>query len=717
MLKKSGLIAFLFLFVLSACSYAVDAETVKIAEKYLVKKTSETNKQKALSPSLSETENADEGAQNEKDKTKDSLGKEKATKLSKFEEMVSESVTSEGFSAVELFGYSIFDKKNKKLNSFVMPEEDVAVNSDYIVGPGDSFKVTIWGISEGIFEVKVNQNGEIILPKVGVVNVAGLTYSQLKPYVESQLNKFYEGINVGITFNQLRTVRVYVVGEVNQPGSYSLSSLSTAYNALFYAGGPTKQGTLRNIKVIRNGRTVATVDLYKFLLKGDSSQDRQLQSGDTVFVPLIGEQVAVVGNVNRPAIYEIKGRADLMDVLWLAGDVNPASYLNHIQIERLVAHQQKIIMDEDVSFLEKRNSFGIPILDMDIIKISPVYSEVKNKILLKGSVKYPGSYEYKPGMRLLDVLKKDMLKDLYSPRVELVRTLEDGELKTTIYNLSYEDLFVKNNPSYNVELMPLDEIYVFTAEKKEEVVELKGEFKRPGKYALLKGERISSVLRRAGGYTGYAYLFGAVLTRKSVKDIQKENYGNLIQKLELDLLRRERELNSGYLAQEDINSRSKMYERTRNILDFLKTTTMKGRVIIRLDEIDKLASSSEDIEMEDGDELFVPKTPKSVVVLGEVYTPTAVAYNSYSRVKDYLRRVGGPTPNADNGGIYIARADGSVVSQRQERDVLAMGLYPGDSVLVPEKLESITFWGVLKEATHWFYEAAVSLAVISNVIK
>jgi len=641
--------------------------------------------------------------------------KAKWDRLSKLEQDISKNITIEGYEPVTQFGYDLF----KKSASSFLPtsQEDVPVNSDYIIGPGDTFNITIWGVSEGIFKVSVNQNGEIVLPKVGVVNVAGLSYGQLKPFVESQLNKFYEGINVGITFGTLKTLRIYVVGEVKQPGSYSLNSLSTAYAALFAAGGPTKQGSMRDIKILRNGRAVATIDLYKFLLKGDSSQDRQLQSGDTVFVPVIGDVAAVVGAVKRPAIYEIKGQADLVDVLWLAGGVNAATYLNRVQIERMVAHQKKIVMDEQVAALSEKVQMGIPIRDLDIIKVFSVYASIENKVLLRGEVKYPGSYEYKEGMRLLDVLSKNSFKTAGIPQIEVVRAAAPGSSKTNIYPIDYQKLFVEKDSAYNIYLEPLDEISVFLPERKDESVTLKGEFKRPGKYALMLGERISSVIERAGGFTDYAYIYGAILTRPSIKSIQQENYMDLISKLEIDLLRKERELGNGMVAQQSISMKEETYSKTKQIIDYLKKKTFKGRVIVNLDDLSKLKGSKNDVELEDGDEVLVPKVPKSVVVLGEVYNPTAVSYIAGLRVRDYLSSVGGTTSTADNGGIYILRANGSVVSQRQGKDVVAMGLYPGDSILVPEKLDSVTLWGFTKDFTQWIFEAIASILVIDKVFK
>ncbi|MBI5701704.1 SLBB domain-containing protein [Candidatus Saganbacteria bacterium] len=636
-------------------------------------------------------------------------------KISGLEAMFSESVSLEGFSEIKQFGYDIF---NKSASNFISPQKNTPVGDNYSIGPGDSFDVTMWGVSEGTFKVTVNPNGEITLPKVGLVSVAGLSYSQLKPFLESQLNRFYQGINLGITFDTIKTIQVYVVGEVKQPGSYPISSLSSAFNALFYAGGPTKQGSLRDVRILRNGKVVARLDLYKFLLKGDNSQDVALRAGDTVFVPLIGGVVAVAGNVKRPAIYEVKGTVDLSDILSLAGEVNPSSYLNRIQIERIVAHQKKIVIDKEISIADAAGNLGIPVQNMDLVKIFPIYAQVNNKIYVKGAVKYPGSYAYKEGIRLLDILNEDALVSYYYfPKIEVTRIISSHSFKIDIYDVDYDKLFKEKDDSSNIYLQPGDVISIFASKKNAEKITVQGEIKRPGEYVVRDGERISSVLERAGGYNDSAFLYGAILTRKNAIDIESENYSKMVGNLELDLLRKQRELSSSFVVKEDIATRQMSFAQTRQIVDFMKSASMKGRVIINLDSIEKLKNSPNDIEIEDGDVLYIPKTPKSVIVLGQVYHQTAVAFDHKKNGRGYVDMAGGATNTANEGDAYVIRANGSVISNRQGVNIYSSKLFPGDTIIIPEKIDTRSIWSVFQDFTHWAYEAVVSAIVLKKILQ
>ncbi|KAF0135286.1 MAG: polysaccharide export protein [Candidatus Saganbacteria bacterium] len=643
----------------------------------------------------------------------------KKEKPSEIERIFSNSVSLEGFKKIKQFGYDIFKQSN---SSFISPQKNTPVGENYVIGPGDSFSVTMWGVSEGNFKVAVNQNGEITLPKVGLISVAGLTYSQLKPFVETQLNRFYEGINIGITFDNIKTIQIYIVGEVQNPGNYPLSSLSTAYNALFYAGGPTKKGSLRDVRILRNGKVVAHLDLYSFLLKGDNSQDRALMAGDTVFVPLISSVVAVAGNVNRPAIYEIRGSADLADVLSLAGGINPSTYLNRIQIERTIAHEKNVVIDKEILLAKTKSNLDIPIQDMDLIKIFPIYSKISNGITVKGEVKYPGTYEYKKGIRLLDVLKEDDFLPFYNnqfPHIEVSRVSEDSNSTINVYPIDYEKLFVEKDNSININLYSKDEINVSASSDKIERVAIKGEVKWPGEYVIRDGERISSVIERAGGYTNLAYLYGSILTRKNVLEVQQENYSRMINNMELDLLRKERDVSSDFVAKEDIGFRQASIGQTKGVVDYMKvfSSTLKGRVVISLDEIAKLKNSKNDIEVEDGDVLNIPKTPKSVIVLGQVYNPTAIAYDPSRKTKDYMNIAGGTTPTANDLETYVIRANGSVISRRQEINLYSSKLYPGDTIIVPEKIDTRNFWSNVQDFSRWLFEAIVSVTVLAKVLR
>jgi protein involved in polysaccharide export with SLBB domain len=613
---------------------------------------------------------------------------------------------------INQFGYDIF----KTASASFAPTGDVPVGQDYIIGPGDSFNITLWGVSEGAFKADVGREGNIIVPKIGIVHVAGLTYGDLKPVLEQELSKYYEKINVGISIADIRTIRVFMVGEVARPGSYSVSSLSTLFNALFIAGGPTKRGTLRNIELIRNGRTIAVVDLYKFLLSGDKSQDQSLQSGDTIYIPIIGPTIGIAGNVYRPAVYEVKGSPDLADVVRMAGGVLPNSYLKRVQIERVINHEKKVILDKQIPFSPNTKSYDIPMRSMDYVNVFAIFSDIGNAVKLEGSVKYPGPYELKTDSRVKDIIKspKDLLFSAYLPKVEIVR-MDKYNLNTKVLSFDLQKLFA-GNESQNLKLESGDRIVVASELREQQKVNIMGEVKLPGSYFIAPGERLSSVIERAGGYTENAYLYGVIFVRKSAKNAQMLTTQKMIFNLETVIMQKEQDLTA--LSPEMLEEKKTDLDRNREMLARLKTQAVEGRVVVALDDPEKMKGSKDDIELEDGDSITIPPIPKIINVVGEVYSPSSLVYYENEKVGDYINKLGGYTRNADRANIYILRANGFVISREQKgNDIIALRLNPGDSIIVPQRIDRFDFFATVRDFTKWFYEVAVAYAVVHTALK
>ena len=203
----------------------------------------------------------------------------------------------------------------------------------------------LWGMVDNVLTLQVNRQGEIFVPRVGTIPVWGMPLGEVRRVIHDQLSRQYAGFRMSLNLSALRSIQVFVVGEVAQPGVYTVSSLSTMVNALFAAGGPSKLGSLRTIRLIRNNRTIGTLDMYDFLLRGERARDFRIESGDTVFVPPIGPVVGVAGNVKRPAIYELSGTTRIGDLFQMAGGVSPTGYLQRVQIERVKPHTEKLILD------------------------------------------------------------------------------------------------------------------------------------------------------------------------------------------------------------------------------------------------------------------------------------------------------------------------------------------------------------------------------------
>ena len=322
------------------------------------------------------------------------------------------------------FGYDLF---REPVSTFA-PVTDVPVGPEYILGPGDVMQAYLWGMVDNVLTLQVNRQGEIFVPRVGTIPVWGMPLGEVRRVIHDQLGKQYAGFRMSLNLSALRSIQVFVVGEVAQPGVYTVSSLSTMVNALFAAGGPSKLGSLRTIRLIRNNRTIGAFDMYDFLLRGERARDFRLESGDTVFVPPIGPVVGVAGNVKRPAIYELSGTTRIGDLFQMAGGVSPTGYLQRVQIERVKPHTEKLILDLRLDDLKtgSRSPNNPLVEDGDLIKVFPIDTRIYNVVFVEGSVRRPGEYELKSGMRLGDLLEPaEVLPEAYIDRIEVIRTKPD----------------------------------------------------------------------------------------------------------------------------------------------------------------------------------------------------------------------------------------------------------------------------------------------------
>lgn len=719
---------------------------------------------------------------------------------------------------IKQFGYSFF----RTDSAGFAPVTDIPVGPDYIVGVGDKIILTLWGSIEGKYELEVNRNGEISLPKVGTVIVAGINFVQLKQVIHALLAKVFKDFDLDVNIGKLRHIKVYLVGEVRNPGDYNLTSLATVINALSAAGGPTKNGSLRKIQIKRNGKLIETIDLYDFFLKGDKSRDIRLQSGDTVFVPTIGPVAGIAGNVKRPAIYEIRDEKTLKDIINLADGINAGGYLQRIQISRVMAHEKKIVSDFNLDPATTGKSTdeltgSILIQDMDMVKVFPIDATLRGSVRLVGFVLRPGNYALKPGMRLKDILDKDnLLHEYYQEIGEITRrsppdyqpekiifnpsravagdsqynlelkefdvvrifshwemeempkvrisgevqkpdeyrlfknmTVRDllilaGNPKLTAYmknaditrikktgesvtsfsiNINLEEA-LKDNPQHNIPLEQFDELIVRRipnwSEETERYVTLTGEFRFPGKYPIFKGERISSVIERAGGFTDKAYLRAAKFTRVSIRELQQKRMDEMIVKTEQEIFKKQSQVASVASSKEELDATKAALEGLQRSVELLKTVKAEGRLVIHMSKLDKFKGSPYDVELLGGDVLEVPTKPNSINVLGQVYNPTSLIPTSDEDVEFYLAKAGGPTRDAEEDDIYIVRVDGTVQSRQQAsffRGLFSSGfmstvLGPGDTIVVPQRFEKIAWMREIKDITSILANVALAAGVM-----
>lgn len=400
------------------------------------------------------------------------------------------------------FGASVFENGTRDPQLIPM---DLPAGPNYVVGPGDSLLIDLWGgISSRIFRT-VDREGRVTLPEVGPVMVSGKTLSDAQQIIQKDLRTQFRDISAAVSLSRLRTIRVYVVGDVVKPGAYDISSLSTPLNALFAAGGPTSTGSYRIVEHYRGNQLIQTVDLYDLLLHGVRSDIQPLTSGDTIIVPTIGPQVTVEGMVRRPAIYELKDETNLQQVLELAGGLLPIAALRHIEVQRLVAHQKETMLSLDIpesddsqQITKELSTFKVQ--DGDQIRIFPIAQGNENAVYLEGHVVRPGRYAYHSGMTVADLISsfKELLPEPALQYAEIIR-LNEPDLHPTVQSFDLANALA--HPSQAPVLHAMDTVRIFSRFdfQNPPTVAVLGDVRKPGIYRTSGEVHLSDAIHVAGG--------------------------------------------------------------------------------------------------------------------------------------------------------------------------------------------------------------------------
>ena len=431
------------------------------------------------------------------------------------------------------FGYDVFSG----VPTSFAPVTDIPVPVDYIIGPGDVVKITLYGSKNQEYNLTVSREGLLNLPE-GPIMVAGLTFKQLSDTLHERIRKKFIGIKASISLGALRSIRVFVLGDVNKPGSYTVSSLSTMTNALLLSGGVKEIGSLRNIELKRKGKRVGKLDLYDLLLRGDSSKDKRLQPGDVIFVPPVVKRVAVAGEVVRPALYETKNRTTVADILHMAGGFTSQAYPKLSRLERINKNHVRTVMTMD---LTKKSQSKIRLRNGDYLRIFSVNENKSGAIKLAGYVDRTGSYQWVKGMRLTNVISSvDELLPKTDLGYVLIQRESFPEKNYSFISVDLMEAFLKpDSDEHNPMLLERDTIYLFSREgdrkyilapiieelktqashgQQAKMVSIAGQVRVPGSYPLEEGMRISDLIRAGGRLHESAYYHEAEITQYTVKN-------------------------------------------------------------------------------------------------------------------------------------------------------------------------------------------------------
>lgn len=436
-----------------------------------------------------------------------------------------------GTDALKPFGYDLFAGSPTTF----APATDVPVPAEYVVGPGDTIDVQLVGNTKGRYALVVGRDGRVNFPELGPIAVSGQRFEDVRATLETRVREQMIGTQASVTMGELRSIRVFVLGDAEVPGSYTVSGLSTITNALFVSGGVKKIGSLRNIQLKRAGSTVTTLDLYDLLLNGDTRADVRLLPGDVIFIPSIGPTASVAGEVRRPAIYELKNETTAEQLIKLAGGLTARADPTLATIERVNDSRQRVTVNVDLS---ASNAAQSRLQSGDLLRVPEIRPVLENSVSLNGHVYRPGEFQFRPGMKLIDLIPSvDELKPNADHEYVLVRRELPPDRRITVFSANLDAALENPTSAANFELAPRDRVYVFDLESgRDRIIEplmrdlnmqsqidsptrevnVAGKIKVPGKYPLEPGMRLSDLIRAGGGLSEEAYGGEAELTRYTV---------------------------------------------------------------------------------------------------------------------------------------------------------------------------------------------------------
>ncbi|MGA2370825.1 MAG: SLBB domain-containing protein [Candidatus Korobacteraceae bacterium] len=644
----------------------------------------------------------------------------RTAELSDFQQLVATSLGQ----TLPIYGENLFEN----VPTTFAPVDRVPVTADYALGPGDELLIRAWGQIDLDVHSRIDRNGAIYIPKVGNLNVAGLRYSQLQDFLKSHIGRIYQNFDLNVSMGELRSIDVFVVGQARRPGRYTVSALSTLANAVFASGGPSSSGSMRHIQLKRGSTVVADFDLYDLLIKGDKSKDVLLQPEDVIYFAPIGAQVAMGGQVNTPAIYELKTEASLGDVLQLAGGLGTTAYGGKVYVEQIKNRKDRSI--EEIKL--DAPGLALPLRDGDVLNFAPISPRFVNSVTLRGNVASPGRYPWHEGMRVTDLIpNREFLitreywnqQNAINLQMQESGTRLSGELNdvrrnapeinwdyAVIQRMSSKDLstelvpfnlgkaVLEHQDDSNLVLQPGDIVTIFSQadlrvprEQQTKLIRLEGEFVSAGIYRAQPAQGLRQLVAQSGGLAPSAYLYAAVFTRESTRIQQQERLDMVIAQMERDLARQAAQSSQNARTGDEANAARAALEAQRTSLDKLRQLKADGRIVLNLHPDDTSLDAIPDIPLEDGDQFYIPSRPIVVSVVGDVYNQGSFIQRPGKTVSRYLRDAGGPTRNADKGRIFVVRANGAVVSKDAASGFWSGGfesmvMMPGDSVIVPEQL-------------------------------
>ena len=590
------------------------------------------------------------------------------------------------------YGYNFFTRletSKEVMGSLIFPP-------NYRLGPGDRLGIFLVGKIQQNFDVVVNVEGKIFLPNVGVISVLGLTMEECKLLLEKRLAQFYANFSLDLMLINPKQVQVAVVGDVRNPGKYVISALKTVLDAVIQAGGPTSKGSLRNIQLLRQDKLFAVVDLYQFLMKGKTRYDFFLEPGDRIFVPLVEATVSIQGEVRRPAVFELKSgaRERLSDLIELAGGFTPYALLDKIEISRRQENgERKVFYINYHQIMENDSSeANIELRHDDAVRVYSKLEQLHTRyVSIYGEVRHPGKYVLEDSLRLSDLILKagNLTRSAYLLSAEVAKV--DPKKPAKFVRVNLQKLLNDHDPSQDILLEEDDQVFIRKIPEWEvgPTVEVRGEVMFPGVYPIVKDSTwLSEIMEKAGGFTKDALIREATLIRKSSRITMDKEYERL-----------------------KTMSREEMSDIEYQYFVMKQNTTDIGRIVVDFYKLVVEKDRSEDLVLEDGDVIQVPKAPKVVWVTGRVARPGGILYVPGKKLKYYLNKAGGPTWDANVRKIKITKVTGEILDDEDVKNFVA-----GDIIWVPRKPER-NWWTIFRETIAVVAQISTVYLIVNNALR
>jgi protein involved in polysaccharide export with SLBB domain len=661
--------------------------------------------------------------------------------------------------ALPVYGSELFSQAQA-----YAPDAALPAPADYVLGVGDELRIQVWGAVDYVGNHVIDRQGQISLPRVGVVTLAGVPLNDIESLLRARLSRVFTNFSLSASMGRLRAIQIYVVGQAQQPGTYQLSSLSTLINAVFASGGPNANGSMRNIQLRRGGQTITTLDLYEFIGKGDKGRDVSLQTGDVIVIAPAGARVAITGALDQAAIYELKpGGSSLGEVLAQGGGLPALADPRKALLERILNDRTppRQVLDVTLDALGLQTALR----DGDVLTVLPISPAFSNAVTLQGTVAQSLRYRWFEGMRLLDLLpdREALITPGYHTRknllvqnlqtlaaggklIERVRGLADEinwdyavverldkeRLSTQVLPFHLGRLVLNKDAAQNLLLLPGDVVTIFSnndlrlpVARRIRLVRLEGEVAAPGIYQSEPGETISQLIARVGGLTAQAYLFGIEFTRETVRQRQQENLDALVRRLEAQAqsqaTSQAANATGDRAAQAQVTLAAQQAQ-LRSQIERLKELKSNGRVALELDPKARDLAALPALSLEDGDRIIVPASPGFVAAVGSVNNENVFIYRQGKTVGEVIRAAG-LTEDAEPDQAFLLRADGSIVARRDRGGFWGRGgfdtieLMPGDTVVIPAMLDRESRYNFLIRAAKDWTQILANFGIGAAAIK